>query len=185
MDTVKKVNLPLTAEAVKELKAGDNVLLNGTMYVARDAAHKRMVAALDNGDPLPFDVKGEVIYFMGPTPPRPGQVIGSAGPTTSGRMDSYSPRLIAEGLRGMVGKGTRSQEVKDAMEKYSAVYLAAIGGAGALIAKTIKKAEVIAYEELGAEAVRRLEVEDFPATVVNDIYNGDLYREGKAKYRKG
>ncbi|MFC1899348.1 Fe-S-containing hydro-lyase [Chloroflexota bacterium] len=185
MDTVKKVNLPLTVEAVKELKAGDNVLLNGTMYVARDAAHKRMVAALDNGDPLPFDVKGEVIYFMGPTPSRPGQVIGSAGPTTSGRMDSYSPRLIAEGLRGMVGKGTRSQEVKDAMEKYSAVYLAVIGGAGALIAKTIKKAEVIAYEELGAEAVRRLEVEDFPATVVNDIYNGDLYREGKAKYRKG
>ena len=175
--------LPLTEETLESLKAGDNILLTGTMYVGRDAAHKRMVEALERGKPLPFDIKGQTIYFMGPSPARPGQPIGSAGPTTSGRMDSYSPRLIAEGLKGMIGKGMRSQEVKDAMKKYKAVYLAAIGGAGALISKTIKKSEVIAYEELGAEAVRRLEVEDFPATVVNDIYGGDLYQEGKARYR--
>ncbi len=180
---VKKIMLPLTDETLEGLKAGDNILLTGTMYVGRDAAHKRMVEALDQGKPLPFDVKGQVIYFMGPSPARPGQPIGSAGPTTSGRMDSYSPRLIAEGLKGMIGKGMRSQEVKDAMKKHKAVYLAAIGGAGALISKTVKKSEVIAYEELGAEAVRRLEVEDFPATVVNDIYGGDLYQEGKARYR--
>ena len=180
---VKKIMLPLTEETLASLKAGDNVLLTGTMYVGRDAAHKRMVEALEQGKPLPFDVKGQVIYFMGPSPARPGQPIGSAGPTTSGRMDSYSPRLIAEGLKGMIGKGMRSQEVKDVMKKYKVVYLAAIGGAGALISKTIKKSEVIAYEELGAEAIRRLEVEDFPATVVNDIYGGDLYQEGKARYR--
>ena len=179
----KKVMLPLTDETLGGLKAGDNILLTGTMYAGRDAAHKRMVEALEQGRPLPFDVTGQTIYFMGPSPARPGQPIGSAGPTTSGRMDSYSPRLIAEGLKGMIGKGMRSQEVKDAMKKYKAVYLAAIGGAGALISKTIKKSEVIAYEELGAEAVRRLEVEDFPATVVNDIYGGDLYQEGKARYR--
>jgi fumarate hydratase subunit beta len=180
---VKKVMLPLTDEALAGLKTGDNILLTGTMYVGRDAAHKRMIEALDQGKPLPFDVKEQTIYFMGPSPARPGQPIGSAGPTTSGRMDSYSLRLIAEGLKGMIGKGVRSQEVKDAMKKYKAVYLAAIGGAGALISKSIKKSEVIAYEELGAEAIRRLEVEDFPATVVNDIYGGDLYQEGKARYR--
>ncbi len=180
---VKKVILPLTDETLEGLKAGDNILLTGTMYVGRDAAHERMVEALEQGKSLPFNIKGQAIYFMGPSPARPGQPIGSAGPTTSGRMDSYSPRLIAEGLKGMIGKGMRSQEVKDAMKKYKAVYLAAIGGAGALISKTIKKSEVIAYEELGVEAVRRLEVEDFPATVVNDIYGGDLYREGKARYR--
>jgi fumarate hydratase subunit beta len=183
MVMAKKVMLPLTDETLKDLKAGDNVLLTGVMYVGRDAAHKRMIKALEQGEPLPFDVRGQTIYFMGPSPARPGQPIGSAGPTTSGRMDSYSPRLIAEGLKGMIGKGMRSQEVKDAMKKYKAVYLAAIGGAGALISKSIKKSEVVAYEELGAEAVRRLEVEDFPATVVNDIYGGDLYEEGKAKYR--
>jgi fumarate hydratase subunit beta len=169
---------------LKELKAGDNVLLTGVIYVARDAANKRLVEALDQGTPLPFYIKGQTIYFMGPTPARPGQPIGSAGPTTSGRMDAYSPRLMAEGLKGMIGKGMRSQAVKDAMKKYKAVYLAAIGGAGALISKRIKKAEVVAYEELGAEAIRRLEVEDFPATVINDIYGGDLYQEGKARYRK-
>jgi len=182
---VKKVRLPLTDKTLEGLKAGDNILLTGTMYVGRDAAHKRIIEALDKGMPLPFDVKGQVIYFMGPSPARPGQPIGSAGPTTSGRMDSYSPRLIAEGLKGMIGKGMRSQEVKDAMKKHRAVYLAAIGGAGALISKTIKKSEVTAYEELGAEAIRRLEVEDFPATVVNDIHGGDLYQEGKARYRVG
>ncbi len=180
---VKKVKLPLTDETLKDLKAGDNVLLNGVIYVARDAAHKRMVEALDRGQDLPFDIQGQTVYFMGPSPAKPGQVIGSAGPTTSGRMDSYSPRLIAVGLKGMIGKGNRSQAVKEAMKKYKAVYFAAIGGAGALISKSIKKAEVIAYDELGAEAVRRLEVEDFPVTVINDIYGGDLYQEGKAKYQ--
>ena len=180
---VKKVALPLTDETLKDLKAGDNILLTGVMYVGRDAAHKRMVETLDQGKPLPFDIKGQTIYFMGPSPAKPGQPIGSAGPTTSGRMDAYSPRLIAEGLKGMIGKGMRSPAVKEAMKKYQAVYLAAIGGAGVLIAKSIKKSAVIAYEELGAEAIRRLEVEDFPVTVINDIYGGDLYQEGKAKYR--
>ena len=179
----KKVTLPLTDETLRDLKAGDNVLLTGIMYVARDAAHKRMVESIDQGKPLPFDIKGQTIYFMGPSPAKPGQPIGSAGPTTSGRMDSYSPRLIAEGLKGMIGKGMRSQAVKDAMKKYKAVYFAAIGGAGALISKSIKKSKIIAYEELGAEAIRCLEVEDFPATVINDIYGGDLYEEGKARYR--
>ena len=180
---VKKVALPLTDETLKDLKAGDNILLTGVMYVGRDAAHKRMVETLDQGKPLPFDIKGQTIYFMGPSPAKPSQPIGSAGPTTSGRMDAYSPRLITEGLKGMIGKGMRSPAVKEAMKKYQAVYLAAIGGAGVLIAKSIKKSAVIAYEELGAEAIRRLEVEDFPVTVVNDIYGGDLYQEGKAKYR--
>lgn len=179
----KKVALPLTDETLKDLKAGDNILLTGVIYVARDAAHKRIVAALDQGKPLPFDIRGQTIYFMGPSPAKPGQPIGAAGPTTSGRMDAYSPRLIAEGLKGMIGKGMRSPAVKDAMKEYKAVYLAAIGGAGALIAKSIKKSEVVAYEELGAEAIRRLEVEEFPVTVVNDIYGGDLYQEGKARYR--
>ncbi len=183
MAQVKKVTLPLTDETLKELRAGDNLLLTGVMYVGRDAAHKRIVEAMEQEKPLPIDIKGQTIYFMGPSPPRPGRPIGSAGPTTSGRMDAYSPRLIAAGLKGMIGKGSRSEAVKDAMVKYKAVYLGAIGGAGALISKSIKKAEVVAYEELGAEALRRLEVEDFPVTVINDIYGGDLYKEGKAKYR--
>jgi fumarate hydratase subunit beta len=179
----KKLTLPLTEDGVKDLRAGDNVLLTGVMYQGRDSAHKRIVEALDQGKPVPLDLKGATIYYMGPSPARPGRVIGSAGPTTSGRMDAYSPRLMAEGLRGMIGKGLRSQKVKDAMKEHKAVYFAAIGGAGALISKSIKKAEVIAYEDLGAEALRRLEVDDFPATVINDIYGGDLYEEGKAKYR--
>ena len=183
MAQAKNITLPLTDEILKDLRAGDNLLLSGVIYVCRDAAHKRIIEAMDQGKPLPFDIKGATIYYMGPSPARPGRPIGSAGPTTSGRMDAYAPRLIAEGLKGMIGKGLRSKVVKDAMTKYKAVYLGAIGGAGALISKSIKKSEVIAYEELGAEAVRRLEVEDFPVTVVNDIYGGDLYEEGKAKYR--
>lgn len=179
----KRITLPLTEEKVKKLKAGDEVLLTGVIYAARDAAHKRMVEALDKGKPLPFDPRGQTIYYMGPSPARPGRPSGSAGPTTSGRMDSYSIRLIADGLKGMIGKGMRSAAVKEAMKKHRAIYFGAIGGAGALIAKCIKKSEVIAYEELGAEAVRRLEVEDFPVVVVNDIYGGDLYEQGKAKYR--
>ncbi|MFC1941789.1 Fe-S-containing hydro-lyase [Chloroflexota bacterium] len=179
----RNVKLPLTEETLKELRFGDNIMLSGTIYVARDAAHKRIVEALDRGNPLPFDIKGQTIYYMGPSPARPGQVIGSAGPTTSGRMDSYAPRLIAEGLKGMVGKGVRSQAVKDAVKEHKAVYMAAIGGTGALISKSIIKSEVIAYEELGPEAVLLLEVKNFPVTVINDIYGGDLYEEGKAQYR--
>jgi fumarate hydratase subunit beta len=179
----KKIKLPLTDEILKDLKVGDNLLLTGVIYVARDAAHKRMVEALAQGKALPFDIKGATVFYMGPSPARPGRVIGSAGPTTSGRMDAYSPRLMAEGLKGMIGKGLRSKAVRDAMVNYRAVYLGAIGGAGAVISKSIKKADVVAYEELGAEALRRLEVEDFPVTVVDDIYGGDLYEEGKAKYQ--
>ena len=180
----KRIALPLSDEAVADLRAGDDVLLSGTMYVGRDSAHKRIVEALDQGKPLPFDIKGQTIYYMGPSPAKPGHAIGSAGPTTSGRMDSYSPRLMAEGLRGMVGKGMRSAPVKEAMKQHRAVYFAAIGGAGALISKAIKKSDVIAYEELGAEALLRIEVADFPVIVINDIYGGDLYEEGKAKYKK-
>ncbi len=180
---LKKINLPLTDEILKDLHAGDNVLLTGIVYVARDAAHKRIVEALEKGEKPPLDLKGQTIYYMGPSPAKPGQVIGAAGPTTSGRMDVYSPRLMQEGLKGMIGKGNRTKAVKDAIVKYKAVYFAAIGGAGALIARRIKKSELVAYEELGAEALRRLEVEDFPVTVINDIYGRDLYEEGKAKYR--
>ena len=181
----RRINLPLTDEVIAKLKAGDNVLLTGVLYAARDAAHKRMVDELEGGKQLPFDMRGQTIYYMGPTPARPRQPIGSAGPTSSGRMDAYTPRLMAEGLKGMIGKGMRSPAVKNAMIKHRAVYLTAIGGTGALISKSIKKSEVIAYKELGAEAILRLEVEDFPATVVNDISGGDLYQEGKARYRKG
>ena len=177
------MRLPLNEESIKDLHTGDNVLLSGVIYVARDAAHKRLVEALDKGLPLPFDIQGQTIYYMGPSPAKPGQVIGSAGPTTSGRMDTFSPRLMEVGLKGMIGKGNRSKSVKEAMVKNKAVYFAAIGGAGALIAKGIKKSEIIAYEELGAEAIRKLEVDDFPVTVINDIYGRDLYEEGKAKYR--
>lgn len=181
----KKITSPLDDKTIENLKAGDQVLITGVIYVGRDSAHKRMTAALDSGEELPFGVRGQTIYYMGPSPAKPGEVIGAAGPTTSGRMDSYSPRLMREGLKVMIGKGLRSDEVKEAIVKHKGVYLAAIGGAGALIARSIKKSEVVAYEDLGAEAVRRLEVEDFPAIVVNDAHGGDLYEEGKAKYRIG
>jgi fumarate hydratase subunit beta len=179
----KKIALPLTDKAIADLKTGDNVLLTGVMYVGRDVVHKRLGDALNEGKPLPFNIKGQTIYYMGPSPARPGQAIGSAGPTTSYRMDPYSPRLMAEGLKGMIGKGQRTPAVKEAIKKYKAVYFAAIGGAGALMSKSIKKSKIIAYEDLGAEALLEVEVEDFPATVVNDIYGGDLYAEGKAKYQ--
>jgi len=182
---MKNVNLPLTDSIVKDLKAGDSLLLTGTLYVARDAAHKKMVAALDRGDTLPFDIRRQVIYYLGPSPARPGRVIGAAGPTTSARLDGYTPRLLAAGLKGMIGKGVRSAAVKEATKKYRAVYLAAVGGAGALLARHIVRSEVVAYADLGPEAVLRLEVGDFPVTVVNDIYGGDLYEQGRAKYRQG
>ena len=182
---MKTVNIftPMADDIITSLKSGDQVYITGIIYTARDTAHKRLVDALDKKEKLPFDLKGQIIYYMGPSPAKPGQVIGSAGPTTSGRMDIYTPRLLSLGLKGMIGKGNRSQAVKDAIKKYRAVYFAAIGGAGALISKAIKRAEVVAYEDLGAEAILRIEVEDFPATVINDIYGGDLYEEGKARYR--
>jgi fumarate hydratase subunit beta len=178
-----EVTLPLTEKTIASLKSGDNLLLSGVLYVARDAAHKKIVKSLDRGEPLPFDIRGQTLYYMGPSPAPPGRVIGSAGPTTSTRMDAYTPRLLAAGLRGMIGKGVRSQEVQDALRKYKAVYLAAVGGIGALISKSIVKSEVVAYPDLGPEAVLRLEVKDFPVTVINDIHGGDLYVEGKEKYR--
>ena len=181
-ENVKKITTPLTDEILKDLKAGDNVLISGIIYTGRDAAHKRLVELVEKGEELPFDINGQIIYYVGPTPPKPGQVIGSAGPTTSYRMDKYAPILIEKGLKGMIGKGTRGKNVIDAMVKYKAVYFAAIGGAGALIAKCIKKAEVIAYEDLGPEAIRKLEVENFPVIVVNDIYGNDLYELGRKKY---
>lgn len=179
-----RIETPLTQEKVGQLKAGDSVLISGTIYTGRDAAHKKMVEALARGEELPFDVKDQIIYFVGPTPPKPGQVIGSAGPTTSGRMDAYSPKLIELGLTGMIGKGIRSSEVIKAMKKHGAVYFGAIGGSGALLAKRIVAAEVIAYPELGPEAVRKLEVKDFPAMVIIDREGNNLYEFGQAKYRQ-
>ncbi len=173
---------PLSEEDVRKLKAGDVVNLTGVIYTARDAAHKRLVELIEKGEELPFELEGSVIYFVGPTPPKPGEPIGSAGPTTSYRMDSYSPTLLKHGSRGMIGKGKRSQEVKDACKEYGGVYFGATGGAGALLGKRIKSAEVIAYPELGPEAIRRLEVENFPVTVINDTYGNDLYQMGREQY---
>jgi fumarate hydratase subunit beta len=181
-DTVT-LTTPLTDEMVSSLKIGDKVFLNGVIYSARDAAHKRLIDLLETGKPLPFEIRGQVIYYVGPSPAKPGRVIGAAGPTTSYRMDPYAPRLMELGLKGMIGKGKRSSAVKEAMVKYKAVYLGATGGAGALISRAIKAAEVIAYEELGPEAIRRLTVENFPAVVINDTYGGDLYEEGLRKYQ--
>jgi len=176
---------PLRNEDVEKLNIGDRVLISGVIYTGRDAAHKRLIDLLKGGKDLPFDIKGQIIYFVGPTPAKPGQVFGSAGPTTSYRMDAYSPSLIERGLKGMIGKGMRSDAVKEAMKKFKAVYFAATGGAGALLAKRVKKAEIVAYEDLGPEAIRRLEVEDLPVIVVNDIFGNDLYIEGEKQYRKG
>lgn len=183
MAEVIRLETPLTQEKVAQLKTGDNVLISGVIYTGRDAAHKKMVEALARGEALPFDVKDQVIFFVGPTPAKPGQVIGSAGPTTSYRMDAYSPTLIEQGLTGMIGKGLRSNEVIEAMKKNGAVYFGAIGGSGALLAKRIVAAEVIAYPELGPEAVRRLEVKDFPVMVIIDHEGNNLYETGKAKFR--
>lgn len=175
---------PLTDRDVETLKSGDRVLISGDIFTGRDAAHKRLVDLLDEGNDLPFDIKGQIIYFVGPTPARPGRPIGSAGPTTSYRMDAYSPRLIAQGLKGMIGKGARSSEVLEAMQRFKCVYFAAIGGAGALISQCIKRSEIIAYEDLGPEAIRRLRVERFPVFVVNDIYGNDLYKAGLKQYAR-
>lgn len=179
------ITSPIDSETIERLKVGTKVLLSGVVYTARDAVHRRLVQALDSGEKLPFGLNGQTIYYTGPSPARPGQVVGSAGPTTSGRMDMYTPKLIAAGLKAMIGKGNRSPEVKEAIKKYEAIYFVTIAGAGALLHKFVKKAEVIAYEDLGAETVWRLEVEDFPAIVAVDIYGGDLFEQGKAKYQRG
>ncbi|ETP70762.1 Fe-S-containing hydro-lyase [Planococcus glaciei] len=180
----KKITLPLTDADLDSLKAGDRVLLSGTVYTARDAAHKRMVDQEKEGIPFPIDVAGQVIYYTGPTPAKPGEVIGSAGPTTSGRMDLYTPRLLEKGLKGMIGKGYRNEEVKAAIKKHRAVYFGAVGGAAALIARSIKAVEVIAYEDLGTEAIRKLKIENFPVFVINDVHGGDIYEEGIAQFRQ-
>lgn len=182
MIETKKIRTPLTDEVIAALRAGDKVEITGTLYTARDAAHKRLVQMIKGGENLPFDIKGQIIYFVGPTPAKPGMPIGSAGPTTSGRMDTYSPYLIERGLKGMIGKGARSKEVIDAMIEHRCVYFAAIGGVAALLSKKIIRSEVIAFEDLGTEAIRILEVKDFPVVVINDIYGGDLYKEGIKQY---
>lgn len=178
-----KLTTPLTYDKIKDLRAGDSVTITGTIYTGRDAAHKRMCAALDEGKPLPFDIDGAVIYYVGPCPCADDKVIGSCGPTTSYRMDAYAPRLIRMGLRGMIGKGARNDEVKAAITDCGAVYFGAIGGAGALLAHHVVSSEIIAYEDLGTEAVRRLEVKDFPVTVVIDTKGNDLYRTGREKWK--
>ena len=170
----RRIQLPLTRELSRTLHAGDQVLLSGTIYTSRDAGHKRMCEALARGEELPFDPTDATIYYVGPTPAKPGQVIGSAGPTTSGRMDAYAPRMMEAGARGMIGKGARLPEVIDAIREYEGTYFGAIGGAGALLAKSIKKSELIAYEDLGAEALRRLEVEDMPLVVIIDSQGNNL-----------
>ena len=176
------VNLPLTEEKARQLRCGDTVYLTGEVYTSRDAGHKRMVELLSRGEDLPFDPTNATIYYVGPSPARPGQVIGSAGPTTSGRMDAYAPTLLSVGARGMIGKGARSPEVVKAMKRYSGVYFGAIGGAGALLAKCIKKAELIAWEDLQSEALRKLWVENMPLVVVIDCEGNDLYQQGRAEY---
>ncbi|OGF64855.1 MAG: fumarate hydratase [Candidatus Fischerbacteria bacterium RBG_13_37_8] len=180
----KRIKAPLTDEIVLSLHAGDKVIIDGPVLAARDAAHAKLVELLDKKENLPVDLQGQIIYYVGPTPARPGYVIGSAGPTTSSRMDKFAPLLIERGLKGMIGKGFRSQAVKDAIMKYKAVYFAATGGAGALISKRIIKQEIIAYEELGPEALRLMVVENFPVYVVNDAYGEDLYIQGQQKYAR-
>lgn len=184
MSNKKSITTPLTDDVVMNLRIGDEVLITGAVYSARDAAHKRLVELIDKGEKLPFDPKGQIIYFVGPSPSKPGKVIGSAGPTTSYRMNAYTPRMIEVGLKGMIGKGEMGAEVMAKMKEKKAVYFAAVGGAAALIAKSIVGNELVAYEDLGAEAVRKLTVKDFPAIVAMDCFGGNIYKEGTAKYEK-
>ena len=178
-----KLTAPLKDRDIEKLKIGDKVLLSGIVYTARDAAHQRLAELLKRSEDLPIDIRGQILYYVGPTPAKPGRIIGSCGPTTSCRMDSYTPSLIAKGLKGMIGKGPRGMEVIEAIKRYKAVYFVAVGGAGALIAQRIKKLDIVAYQDLGPEAIQRLEVEDFPLIVANDCYGGDLFREGVKIYR--
>ena len=179
-----EIKVPMDDDLVMRLKAGDRVFINGDVYTARDAAHKRIIQAVESKEPLPFDLKGQVIYYVGPAPAPPGWVVGAAGPTTSGRMDPYTPTLLKLGLKGMIGKGERSQKVKKAMKKYKAVYFGAVGGAAALLAKSIVRVEKVAYEDLGPEAIMKFTVRNFPAIVVIDAYGNDLYETEPSKYRK-
>jgi fumarate hydratase subunit beta len=179
------ITSPISPKVIEELTVGTSVNISGVIYTARDAAHKRLIEALDKGEKLPFELKGQTIYYTGPSPAPPGKVIGAAGPTTSHRMDAYTPRLLAAGVKAMIGKGSRSEEVKKAIKKYKAVYLAAAGGIGALLSSAVKEVKVIAYEELGPEAIMRLVVENFPAVVANDIYGGDLFEQGRKEYKRG
>ncbi|MGI6552725.1 MAG: Fe-S-containing hydro-lyase [Bacillota bacterium] len=182
--TRKQITSPLHEEDIVNLRAGDQVYLSGIIYTARDAAHARLIGLLQKGEKLPINLTGQIIYYVGPSPAKLGAVIGSAGPTTSYRMDAYTPPLLEQGLKGMIGKGSRSREVKEAIKKYKAVYFAAVGGAAALMAKCVKKAQVVAYADLGPEAIHMLEVENLPVTVVNDCWGGDLYEEGVQRYRQ-
>ena len=182
MSKTIRLSPPLSDADVEGLRIGDRVLISGAIYTGRDAAHKRLTDLIQVGEPLPLEIQGQIIYYVGPSPAKPGRPVGAAGPTTSYRMDAYAPELIRLGLKGMIGKGARDQDVRDAMEEYKAVYFAAIGGAGALMAQTIKDAEIVAYEDLGPEAIRRLEVVEFPVIVVNDVRGNDLYEEGVKKY---
>ena len=185
MTATHRLKAPRSRADLEPLEAGDTILVSGTIYTGRDAAHKRLVEALNRGEDLPFDPEGQIIYYVGPSPAPPGRIIGAAGPTTAYRMDPYAPALMAQGLRAMIGKGKRTEAVKAALLEHGAVYLGAIGGAGALLGRSIKEVEVIAYEDLGPEAVRRLRVEDFPAVVVNDLAGRDLYQEGQNMYARG
>lgn len=181
---IHRLTTPLTDDMIAQVRAGDQVLITGKVYTARDAAHKRMVEQLERGEGLPFDVQGQVIYYVGPTPPKPGQVIGSAGPTTSYRMDKYTPAMLAQGVKAVIGKGYRGQETRDAFVQYKGLYLVSTGGAGALLAKTITAAKVVAYEDLLAEAIRELEVVDFPTICIHDVHGGDQYAEGQKAWRR-
>lgn len=181
---MKSLQIPLTDAAIADLRAGDQVTLTGVLFTGRDAAHKRFADALARGESLPLDLAGQVLYYVGPSPARPGMVIGAAGPTTAGRMDSYMPRLLALGLKATVGKGRRSQAVREALQTHRAVYFGAIGGLGAVLGQCIKAVSIVAYADLGTEAVHRMEVEDFPVVVVNDIYGGDLYDQAPAEWRE-
>ncbi len=184
MPEIKKITLPLTDDIIKDLHAGDSVLLSGLLLTGRDAAHKRLYERIEKGEPLPVNIKGEVIYYVGPAPAKPGHAVGPAGPTSSYRMDKYSPALLDRGLKGMIGKGARTQPVIDAMKRNGAVYFAAIGGAAALISRSIQSAEVLAYEDLGTEAIHRFEIKDFPAIVVIDAYGENIYETEPKKYAK-
>jgi fumarate hydratase subunit beta len=179
-----QLSTPLSDERILALRAGDRVLLSGAIYTARDAAHKRLIEALDSGETLPLPLRGQVIYYVGPSPARPGEIIGSAGPTTASRVDSYTLPLLAQGLKGMVGKGKRNEAVREALMAHTAVYFVAVGGAAALIAQCVRKVEVVAYPDLGTEAIRRLEVEELPVIVANDAHGADLFEQGKAAYRR-
>ena len=183
-DGIKEVRTPLSDADVVSLKAGDRVRISGVIYTARDAAHGRLAPLVEKGEPLPIDVKGQIIYYTGPSPARPGGVIGSVGPTTASRMDKFTPALLAIGLTGTIGKGYRGQPVKDALKQHRAVYFGSIGGAGAVLSEFVKKAEVVAYQDLGTEAIRRLEVEGFPAIVLYDSHGGDLYQDGQKVYAR-